>query len=65
VEGGDGMEVADIVSMIANVGFPVTLCFILIRYVLDTIGERLDSLDASLKQLADAIQSVQRKNEQE
>ncbi|MBG9790538.1 hypothetical protein ABHN05_11375 [Brevibacillus laterosporus] len=59
------MEVADIVSMIANVGFPVTLCFILIRYVLDTIGERLDSLDASLKQLADAIQSVQRKNEQE
>ncbi len=65
MEGGDGMEVADIVSMIANVGFPVTLCFILIRYVLDTIGERLDSLDASLKQLADAIQSVQRKNEQE
>ncbi|MFB0832118.1 hypothetical protein ACEU2D_21300 [Brevibacillus laterosporus] len=59
------MEVADIVSMIANVGFPVTLCFILIRYVLDTIGERLDSLDSSLKQLADAIQSVQRKNEQE
>lgn len=49
------MEVADIVSMIANVGFPVTLCFILIRYMLDTIGEWLDSLDASLKQLAEAI----------
>jgi hypothetical protein len=58
------MEVVDIVSLITNVGFPVTLCFILIRYVLDTIGERLDSLDASLKQLAEAIQSVQRKSEQ-
>ncbi|MFB5268620.1 hypothetical protein ACE41H_17805 [Paenibacillus enshidis] len=59
------MEVVDIVSLITNVGFPVTLCFILIRYVLDTIGERLDNLDASLKQLAEAIQSVQRKSEQE
>lgn len=56
------MEVVDIVSLITNVGFPVTLCFILIRYVLDTIGERLDHLDDSLKKLSEAIQSVQRKD---
>jgi hypothetical protein len=54
------MEVVDIISLITNVGFPVTLCFILIRYVLDTIGERLDSLDESLKKLSEAIQSVRR-----
>ncbi|MCW3795403.1 hypothetical protein OM416_27730 [Paenibacillus sp. LS1] len=54
------MEVVDVVTLLTNVGFPVTLCFILIRYMLDNIGERLDNLDNSLKKLSDAIQSVQR-----
>ncbi|WP_025690350.1 hypothetical protein [Paenibacillus zanthoxyli] len=51
------MEITDIISLITNVGFPVTLCFILIRYVLQTTEEKLDQLDSSLKQLAQAIQS--------
>ncbi|MNI87509.1 YvrJ protein family protein [compost metagenome] len=51
------MEVSDIVSLISNVGFPVTLCFILIRHVLQTIEEKLDRLDMSIKQLAQAIES--------
>jgi hypothetical protein len=54
------MQVTDVVPLITNVGFPVTLCFILIRYVLQTIEEKLDQLDASLKQLAQAIQSIKR-----
>lgn len=56
------MEVVDIVTLITNVGFPVTLCFILVRYVLDTIGERLARHDDSLKELSEAIQSVQRQD---
>ncbi|WP_339321510.1 hypothetical protein [Paenibacillus sp. FSL W8-0194] len=57
------MEVTDTISLITNVGFPVTLCFILIRYVLQTIGEKLDRLDFSLKQLAQAIQSVHKETQ--
>lgn len=52
------MQATDIISLVTNVGFPVTLCFILIRYVLQTIGEKLDCLDQSLSRLAQAIQSV-------
>lgn len=59
------MEVADVISLITNVGFPVTLCFILIRYVLQTVGEKLDQLDASLKQLTKAIQSIKNKESQD
>lgn len=37
------MEIEDIISLVTNVGFPVTLCFILIRYMLDTVGEKLEN----------------------
>ncbi|MNH42850.1 hypothetical protein D3C79_1046360 [compost metagenome] len=57
------MNATDIISLITNVGFPVTLCFILIRYVLQTIGEKLDNLDASLNQLAQAIQTIKYKEQ--
>lgn len=53
------MEITDMISLVTNVGFPVTLCFILIRYILQTIGEKLDKLDISLNQLAETIQSVE------
>lgn len=54
------MEITDMISLVTNVGFPVTLCFILIRYILQTIGEKLDKLDISLNQLTEIIQSVER-----
>lgn len=57
------MKAEDIISLFTNVGFPVMLCFILIRYVLQTIGEKLDQLDQSLLQLAQAIQSFQNKRD--
>ncbi|WP_339221193.1 hypothetical protein [Paenibacillus sp. FSL H8-0332] len=52
------MKIEDVVPLITNVGFPVTLCFILIHYVLDTIGEKLEKLDTSLHLLTQAIQSL-------
>lgn len=57
------MSATDLISLVTNVGFPVTLCFILIRYVLQTIGERLDHLDQSLAQLVKAIQDLPDKTE--
>lgn len=54
------MQVTDMISLVTNVGFPVTLCFILIRYVLQTIGEKLDKLDISLNQLTQTIQAIER-----
>lgn len=53
------MEITDMISLVTNVGFPVTLCFILIRYILQTIGEKLDKLDMALNQLTETIQSVE------
>lgn len=53
------MEITDMISLVTNVGFPVTLCFILIRYILQTIGEKLDKLDISLNQLTETIQSIE------
>ncbi|MBU5355091.1 hypothetical protein KQI74_22665 [Paenibacillus barcinonensis] len=50
------MSAEEIVSLIANVGFPVSLCFILLRYILQTLGEKLDRLDKSVNQLNDTIQ---------
>lgn len=52
------MSPTDLISLVTNVGFPVTLCFILIHYVLQTIVERLDHLDQSLAQLVQAIQAL-------
>lgn len=52
------MQVADIVSLVTNVGFPVTLCFILIKYVLQTVGDKLYKIDASLQTLSEEIQRL-------
>ncbi|MNI08983.1 hypothetical protein D3C73_620360 [compost metagenome] len=52
------MQVTDIVSMVANVGFPVTLCFILIKYVLQNVDEKLSKMEDSLQNLAQEIQQL-------
>ncbi|HBF2207822.1 hypothetical protein [Paenibacillus aceti] len=52
------MDITDIVSLVTNVGFPVTLCFILIRYVLQTMGEKFDQLNNSLNHLIQTIGSI-------
>ncbi|MNP47359.1 hypothetical protein D3C76_1414090 [compost metagenome] len=54
------MQITDIISLVTNVGFPVTLCFILIRYVLQTLGDKLDKVNLSLDQLTQTIESAER-----
>lgn len=54
------MQVTDIISLVTNVGFPVTLCFILIRYFLQSDVVNLDKLDTSLKRLTQVIESLKK-----
>ncbi|GIP56064.1 MULTISPECIES: hypothetical protein [Paenibacillus] len=57
------MQVTDIVSMVANVGFPVTLCFILIKYVLQTVGTKLDHMNDKIAALTEEIRSLEDGND--
>lgn len=52
------MNIEEIVSLTANVGFPVVLCFVLLRYVLQTMAEKLDQLNDSLKKLNETIKEM-------
>lgn len=52
------MNIEEIISMTANVGFPVVLCFILLRYVLQTMAEKLDQLNDSLNKLNETIKEM-------
>ncbi|AZK48480.1 hypothetical protein [Paenibacillus lentus] len=57
------MQVADMVTLITNVGFPVTLSFILIKYVLQTMGEKLDKMDATIHLLSQQVKSIESRTE--
>jgi hypothetical protein len=57
------ISIEDMISLFTNLGFPVALCFILIRYLLQTIGEKLEKLDVSLNVLTEVIQDI-KKNHQ-
>ncbi|MGE6226216.1 hypothetical protein [Paenibacillus chitinolyticus] len=52
------LNIENLVSLATNVGFPVTLCFVLLRYVLQTMGEKLDKLDSSLNKLCRLIKEI-------
>lgn len=56
------MDQENIVSLITNVGFPVALCIILLRCILQTLGEELDKLDDSVNQLITAIKNINNHN---
>ncbi|WMT41926.1 hypothetical protein RE628_05645 [Paenibacillus sp. D2_2] len=55
------MQVADIISLVANVGFPVTLCFILIKYVLQNVNDKLNNMNNVLQVLSQEIKSLDEK----
>ncbi|WP_240479999.1 hypothetical protein [Paenibacillus fonticola] len=57
------MQVTDMISLITNVGFPVTLSFILIKYVLQTMGEKIDKMDAALHLLTQQVKSMEAHND--
>ncbi|GKS14609.1 hypothetical protein YDYSY3_56090 [Paenibacillus chitinolyticus] len=52
------LNIENLVTLATNVGFPVTLCFVLLRYVLQTMGEKLDKLDSSLNKLCRLIKEI-------
>lgn len=56
------MNQEGIVSIITNVGFPVSLCIILLRYILQTLGEKLDKLDDTVNQLISTIKNMNKHN---
>lgn len=53
------MQVADMVTLVTNVGFPVTLSFILIKYLLQTMGEKLDKMDDTIHLLSQQVKSLE------
>lgn len=53
------MQVTDIINLVTNVGFPVTLSFILIKYVLQTMGEKLDRMEDTLQTLSQQIKELE------
>ncbi|WP_165418305.1 hypothetical protein [Cohnella kolymensis] len=55
------LTIKDWISLIMNVGFPAVVCLILLRYVLDTMGEKIDKLESSLEQLTGKIKKSGRR----
>lgn len=55
------MEWSDILTLATNIGFPATLCFILIHYMLQTIEKKFDQLENSLNKLSEKIELLRRK----
>lgn len=54
----ENLTLEEIVYLITNIGFPMAVCVILLRYVLQTIGSRLDKLDSSLLRLNRSIREL-------
>lgn len=56
------MNSDELISLFTNVGFPVAICFVLLRYMLQTMGDKLDKLDHSLNRLAKIILDLDSKS---
>lgn len=54
----ENLNLEEVVYLITNIGFPMAVCVILLRYVLQTIGSRLDKLDSSLLRLNRSIREL-------
>lgn len=52
------MDPTNIISLVANLGFPVIVSFILLRYVLETVGEKFEHLEQILNKLTDTIEKL-------
>ncbi|MNW61136.1 YvrJ protein family protein [compost metagenome] len=56
------MNIDELISLLTNVGFPAAICFILLRYMLQTMGDKLDKLDNSLNRLTKVIRELDSKS---
>lgn len=54
----ENLNLEEVVYLITNIGFPMAVCVILLRYVLQNIGSRLDKLDNSLLRLNRSIREL-------
>lgn len=54
-----------VAAFFTEIGFPAAVCLILLRYVLWTIGSRLDRLDASVRQLTRILKRAEQEQKQE
>ncbi|MDB4868059.1 MAG: hypothetical protein JWR03_2392 [Cohnella sp.] len=52
-----------LIWLFTNLGFPAALCLILLRYVLLTMGDKLDKLDQSVNTLLRMNSTVGKKDE--
>lgn len=52
------MTIADVTGLVTTVGFPVALCFVLLKYVLQNMEKQLNQLDETVKELTEAIRSL-------
>lgn len=51
------MDPQSVTNLVTNVGFPVALCFILLKYVLQNMERQFTQLDATVKELTSAVQN--------
>lgn len=49
------MEIETFIELIPNFGFPIVITFMLLKYLMDNIKEKFDTLDRTLKELIDLI----------
>ncbi|WP_151733464.1 hypothetical protein [Paenibacillus tengchongensis] len=56
------MNADELISLFTNVGFPVAICFVLLRYLMETMGDKLDKLDNSLNRLSKVIREMDSKS---
>lgn len=58
-EGGiEHMDTQAIANLLTNVGFPVAMCVILLRYVLQNMEKQFNQLNLAVKELTLAIQNL-------
>ncbi|MCM3785021.1 hypothetical protein M3231_18785 [Neobacillus mesonae] len=52
------INLEEIINLVTNIGFPMAVCVILLRYILSTIGTRLDKLDSSITKLTKTVRDM-------
>lgn len=52
------MDTQAIANLLTNVGFPVAMCVILLRYVLQNMEKQFNQLNTAVKELTSAIQNL-------
>lgn len=56
------MDIETLIQLVPNFGFPIVITFMLLKYLMDNIKEKFDTLDKTLKELMTLIRD--QKNQQ-